>query len=460
MAEAGKIVNIRVNNLYPHPDNPRKNIGDVTELVESVRKSGIMQNLTVIPLTALHDEPEKQPEAEKISLLSDFIVLIGHRRMEAAKQAGLNEVPCRIVSKISKKEQVSVMLEENMQRNDLTIYEQAQGFQMMLDLGETEDSIAEKTGFSKTTIRHRLNIAKLNQKELKKKEEDGNFQLTLKDLYELEKVKSIQKRNEILKTASDSRDLAWRASTAAAEEIRDKAAKKIIKLLEAAGVKPAPDGVKNQLYSGKWETVRCLNLDADAPDKISLRGDVTKLMYLRNYREICVVRKKSEDKKATTAEKKEKELKADIKKIDAIVREMNFRKKEFIRSIITGKTEALKESGDVIKEVWDVLVDNNVILSMSSMKTFITGKREYEYSQEEREATKKQVMECGLLHQMLMMLDYAMDYGGNIYNYKGCYNKQIADQLKKGYAILEKYGWFFEPDEEKLLDGTHELYKK
>lgn len=44
------------------------------------------------------------------------------------------------------------MLEENMQRNDLTIYEQAQGFQMMLDLGETAETIAEKTGFSTSTI--------------------------------------------------------------------------------------------------------------------------------------------------------------------------------------------------------------------------------------------------------------------------------------------------------------------
>ena len=39
-----------------------------------------------------------------------------------------------------------------MQRSDLTIYEQAQGFQLMLDLGDTEEQIAEKTGFSKTTI--------------------------------------------------------------------------------------------------------------------------------------------------------------------------------------------------------------------------------------------------------------------------------------------------------------------
>ena len=81
-------------------------------------------------------------------------------------------MPCRIAEGLSRKEQLSIMLEENMQRSDLTIYEQAQGFQLMLDLGDTEEQIAEKTGFSKTTIRRRLNIAKLNQDELKKKEQD------------------------------------------------------------------------------------------------------------------------------------------------------------------------------------------------------------------------------------------------------------------------------------------------
>lgn len=129
-----------------------------------------MQNLTVVPISALNAEPDKQPEADQISLISDFHVLIGHRRLQAAKEAGLTEVPCQIRSKISRKEQVGIMLLENIQREDLTIQEQAQGFQMMLDLGDTEDQIAEKTGFSKSTVRHRLNIAKLDQEKLKEKE--------------------------------------------------------------------------------------------------------------------------------------------------------------------------------------------------------------------------------------------------------------------------------------------------
>ena len=51
-------------------------------------------------------------------------------------------MPCIIKEGLSELEQLNIMMEENMQRNDLTIYEQAQGFQMMLDLGETAESIA------------------------------------------------------------------------------------------------------------------------------------------------------------------------------------------------------------------------------------------------------------------------------------------------------------------------------
>ena len=70
---------IKVSNLYPHPDNPRKDLGDLTELVESIKKNGIMQNLTVIPIGNERD-PEEQADAGNIALYSDFRVLIGHRQ--------------------------------------------------------------------------------------------------------------------------------------------------------------------------------------------------------------------------------------------------------------------------------------------------------------------------------------------------------------------------------------------
>ena len=149
-----EIQNISIELVKVHPNNVRKTYNDIEELAESIKAKGILQNLTVVP------DPQEPGK---------YLTVIGNRRLTAARMAGLETVPC-IVSDMDEKEQTSVMLLENIQRSDLTVYEQAQGFQMMLDLGETEDTIAEKTGFSKKTVRHRLNIAKLDSKTLMEKE--------------------------------------------------------------------------------------------------------------------------------------------------------------------------------------------------------------------------------------------------------------------------------------------------
>lgn len=241
--ENSGIVFIKAEQIYQHPDNPRKDLGDLSELSESIKKKGIMQNLTVIPG---HWDDKKEWHED------GYTLIIGHRRFAAGKLAEVTEFPCRIVTDMDKKDQVGTMLEENMQRNDLTVFEQAQGFQMMLDLGETEDSISEKTGFSKKTVKHRLNLAKLNQAELKKKtDEDGSFQLSLKDLYELEKIEDIKTRDKVLKQATDSRDLVWKAKQAVQDETRARNLKAFKELFKKAGIKQAPKEAENERYSGK-----------------------------------------------------------------------------------------------------------------------------------------------------------------------------------------------------------------
>lgn len=173
---------IPVACLRPHPDNPRKDLGDVSELAESIRKQGIMQNLTVIPC---EDEP------------GAYTVIIGHRRLAAAKAAGLTEVPC-IVTGMTQKEQLATMLLENMQRSDLSPYEEANGFQMMLDLGETVETIAKESGFSQTTVRRRVKMMELDQDILK--QVSSERQLSLSDFDKLAKIDDLTKRNEVLKT--------------------------------------------------------------------------------------------------------------------------------------------------------------------------------------------------------------------------------------------------------------------
>lgn len=140
---------ISIADLHPHKDNPRKDLGDLSELTESIKVNGIFQNLTVTP----------RPEG-------GYTVVIGHRRMAAAKAAGLTELPCAVVG-MDERTQLSTMLLENMQRSDLTLYEQAQGFQLMFDLGMSEKEIADKSGFAVATVKKRLKIATLPANGLK-----------------------------------------------------------------------------------------------------------------------------------------------------------------------------------------------------------------------------------------------------------------------------------------------------
>lgn len=181
MNKKSKLQMIPTDKLNPHPDNPRKVIGDVSELAESIKANGILQNLTVVPNNDNWD---------------DFTVVIGHRRLAAAKQAGLTELPCAVVE-MTEKEQLSTMLTENMQRSDLTVYEQAKGFQMLIDLGDSVAEVVEKTGFKESTVRRRLKLAELDEESFK----DSQLrQPTLADYERLNQIKNIDVRNELLKS--------------------------------------------------------------------------------------------------------------------------------------------------------------------------------------------------------------------------------------------------------------------
>lgn len=188
---------IPVVRLIPHPDNPRKDLGDLSELTESVKTVGILQNLTVTPAELV--EGVKIPEGSE----QYYVVIIGHRRLAAAKAAGLETVPCADVS-MDRKEQLSTMLLENMQRSDLTVYEQAWGFQQMTILGCTVEEISEKSGFSQSTVRRRLKIAELDQKILKKVSSDEGRQLSLGDFDKLAEIEDLKLRNTVLKDIGTS----------------------------------------------------------------------------------------------------------------------------------------------------------------------------------------------------------------------------------------------------------------
>lgn len=190
-----QIVMIDIDKLESHPDNPRKLIGDVSELSASIKKSGVMQNLTVVE----HE--------------GKYRVVIGHRRLAASKMAGLTELPC-VISDMNYKEQIATMLSENMQRIDLKLSEQVSGVQQLLDLGEDISSISESTGLSKTSIRKRAKISSLPFQEFKKAEDRG---ATLDEYIKIMEISNEKNRFELLELAG-TRDFNWKYGNAIASQ--------------------------------------------------------------------------------------------------------------------------------------------------------------------------------------------------------------------------------------------------
>ncbi len=448
---------IGIENIYQHPDNPRRNLGDLSELTESIKKKGVLQNLTVMP-GHWDDKLEWNEEG--------YTLLIGHRRCAAAKEAGVTELPCRIVEGMSKKEQVSTMLEENMQRNDLTIWEQANGFQMMLDLGDTEEQIAEKTGFSKTTIRHRLNIAKLNQKELQKKEKDESFQLSLKDLYELEKIPDIKTRDKILREATSSNNLAQKAQFEYRNLKRKEHLKSWSKICKVEGIKPALEGTENERYSNKWEVLKEIDLDEEVKEKTGCKTRAAKeeLFYVVWWgRTLGVIKRKTKDKNEPTKEELERKARDKRKKeIKAMQKVMSAERKEFVKLAIEKKFKAedLKPE-EVMDRVFGVLIKCGSWMNEQVLTKFITGETTtYGMSEEEATAYEKERDSISLLYKMLIYAEYAVadkdlgEWNGDYYESNGATVMQFDE-------ILALFGFTYSKEEfYKLAEGTHDLFKE
>ena len=104
--QSNQIKLINTSLIDPHPDNPRKNIGDVTDLAASIKTNGLLTPLSVVP----HGER--------------YRVIAGHRRLAACKQAGIGYVPC-FVLQLNPLQQLEAMVTENCQREQLTALEEA-----------------------------------------------------------------------------------------------------------------------------------------------------------------------------------------------------------------------------------------------------------------------------------------------------------------------------------------------
>lgn len=315
------VVNMPIEYLVPHPQNPRKDLGNLEELTASIKENGIYQNLTVIPIN--EEAPDEEPK---------YMVVIGHRRLEAAKRAGLQEVPCAIVRGLTETQQLQIMLLENMQRSDLTVYEQAQGFQQLLDFGMDIEDISQQSGFSKRTIRRRLEIAKLDQNKLK--ELSSTRQLSLKEFDELAKIKNMEARNEVMEKIGTN-DFALAVKRAMDKEKLADAMPVFLADMERLGIKKFPDNANK--YSSKYRRIGNIDLYQyeETKEKIPKKtaGVYYEASYPRNVEFYVKETKKNKAREKSAKDiEKEKRIKEAWFKMDAMAATHHELRKTFMEN--------------------------------------------------------------------------------------------------------------------------------
>lgn len=132
---------VRVTKISSNRDQPRTNLGDLDDLVESIQRHGVLEPLLV----------RARPDG-------GYELVSGERRFHAAMRAGLEEVPC-VELDVEDREALEIALIENLQRKDLTAFEEAEGFTTLIEsYGYSHEEVARAVGRSRVTVTETLKI--------------------------------------------------------------------------------------------------------------------------------------------------------------------------------------------------------------------------------------------------------------------------------------------------------------
>lgn len=463
--ERGKITYIKNDELYPHPSNPRKDLGDLTELADSIKVKGVLQNLTVVKgraMTAaewleLEKQYKKSPSEDIRCRMNrrkcddGYTIIIGHRRAAAAKLAGITELPC-VVVEMSPQDQIATMLLENIQRADLTFYEQAHGFQMMLYFGDTVETVSEKTGFSQSTVRRRIKLMELDQTKLKKASER---QITMFDFDRLNKVEDIMVRNKILDAIGTS-NFEYEIKTALDNQAKEENKKRWRKALSEFAI-------ELEKSNNSKEQVKYILL-SDSVDKVEMPTDTADTQYyfsINDWGGAYLYKDRAVDDETTRKQSEENERR---RKVD----EAKSRLREICARMYALRSEFVKSYGNpkkVVKEIIDFLVHIKLLDRYSDWEVgaFIEWMHgDFDEPIDTEEAYQLIAPDISAAPEKALLyaayLESDDDNREECFNWNGMYERN--DKLSVIYDFLVSIGYKMSYEEKAIMDGTHELYIK
>lgn len=141
-----KLEEIQVSKIVPNPNQPRKTFDDesIAELAQSIRQVGLIQPLVV----------RRQGDV--------YELIAGERRLRAIKLLELERVTCIVQNDIIDESSAMMALIENLQRENLNFFEEAQCYSDLIDTYSlTQEALAEKLGKSQSSIANKLRVLKL-----------------------------------------------------------------------------------------------------------------------------------------------------------------------------------------------------------------------------------------------------------------------------------------------------------
>ena len=145
-----KVLMVSTIQIRPNKTQPRRNFDeeDLRSLSRSIVENGILQPLVVRRINS-----------------TEFELIAGERRLRAAIMAGLSKVPC-VVHKCTDKESALLALIENLQRADLSMFEEARGIARLIrKYGLTQEQAAVKLGKKQSTVANKLRLLRLTFEE-------------------------------------------------------------------------------------------------------------------------------------------------------------------------------------------------------------------------------------------------------------------------------------------------------
>jgi len=134
---------ISIDKIDPNPQQARSELGNIQELMASIKSKGILAPILVRPKNDRYE------------------IIAGERRFVASKGVGLKELPC-IEMHVKDNEAMELALIENMQRKDLDVFEEADGLSALVDIyAYSHNDLSEKIGKARSTITEIINISKI-----------------------------------------------------------------------------------------------------------------------------------------------------------------------------------------------------------------------------------------------------------------------------------------------------------